>query len=603
MQPGVSRPVVQALPGRDGMALNAALARLASDPRNTDALIEAGNAALVMGDVDAATGFYRRADQVSPGNPRVKAGLAGAMVRSGDPFGALPLFEEAERAGALDSSLAGDRGLAYDLVGDNATAQRYYRQSLARMPSGEVVRRLALSLAISGDKNGADQIISPLLSQRDLAAWRTRAFALAILGQTEEAVSVASRILPADLASGMAPYLRYMPRLTKAQQAAAASFGLFPRASEIGRDDPRVAQYAPPPRRTSVAAGGAVALQGEPLGRKSRRDRDRDRRSAGRQQQDAAELASVAPAPSLGGGKRTTQVARAAPPEPQPARRVAAAPSAIAQPATAPFGALAAAEAPVPTRSRPDPAATPAQPRAPAPASTLALVLPPVPAPAQRPAAPAVTPGFTLTPAGPVGPPASASAIASPPPLKLVLPTPAPPTPAPAAPPPSVPATAAPEPVTASPPAAVPAASVPRSLAAAFAEFERPTIDITPANGAVDLRRIKPARPEPRKPAEPPKPSHPSRIWVQVATGRDKAALAGDWRRMVREASDALRGKAAAITGWGQTNRLLTGPFPSEAAANSFITQLRRADVNGAFVWTSPAGQVVDALSGAAPRR
>lgn len=94
------------------------------------------------------------------------------------------------------------------------------------------------------------------------------------------------------------------------------------------------------------------------------------------------------------------------------------------------------------------------------------------------------------------------------------------------------------------------------------------------------------------------RPSHPSRIWVQVATGRDKAALGHDWRRMVREAAEVFRGKQGSISAWGQTNRLLTGPFPSEAAANAFIAQLRRADVNGAFVWTSPAGQVVDSLGG-----
>ena len=137
----------------------------------------------------------------------------------------------------------------------------------------------------------------------------------------------------------------------------------------------------------------------------------------------------------------------------------------------------------------------------------------------------------------------------------------------------------------------------PRSLADAFADFARPSIDVTPAAGAVDLRRIKPARPEPKKPPEPPKPSHPSRIWVQVATGRDKAALGYDWRRMARENAEVFRGKAAMISGWGQTNRLLTGPFQSEAAANAFIGQLRRTDVDGAFIWTSPAGQVVDALT------
>jgi Flp pilus assembly protein TadD len=298
--PSVSQPVVQPLPRRDGMDLNAALGRLARDPRDIDALVDAGNAALMMGDIEAATGFFRRADQVSPNNPRVKSGLAGAMVHNGDPFSALALFEEAEKSGAMDSGLAADRGLAYDLVGDNASAQRYYRQSLARAPSDEAVRRLALSLAISGDRQGAEQTISPLLHQRNLSAWRTRAFSLAILGQTEEAVKVADTILPSELAASIAPYLRYMPRLTPAQQAAAANFGTFPRASEIGRDDPRVAQYAP--RRADVTlADAALVPQGQPLGRNAR-SRDRNRASRAQASEGQANARRVAP------------------PEPQPSR-------------------------------------------------------------------------------------------------------------------------------------------------------------------------------------------------------------------------------------------------------------------------------------------
>ena len=95
----------------------------------------------------------------------------------------------------------------------------------------------------------------------------------------------------------------------------------------------------------------------------------------------------------------------------------------------------------------------------------------------------------------------------------------------------------------------------------------------------------------------PAAPVHPSRIWVQLATGRDKAALGYDYRRISREAETAFKNKRAFVSNWGQTNRLLTGPFDSEAAANAFLGQLRRANVSGAFVWTSPTGQVVDALA------
>lgn len=88
-----------------------------------------------------------------------------------------------------------------------------------------------------------------------------------------------------------------------------------------------------------------------------------------------------------------------------------------------------------------------------------------------------------------------------------------------------------------------------------------------------------------------------------MATGRDKAALGFDWRRMMREDATVMRGKQAFISEWGRNNRLLTGPFQSEAAAGAFIAQLRRADIDGAFVWLSPAGQVVDPLAGEPAKR
>ncbi|MCC6827464.1 MAG: tetratricopeptide repeat protein [Novosphingobium sp.] len=613
----VSQPVVQRIPGSGGVTLNAALARLGRNPRDVEALIDAGNAALAMGDVDAATGFYRRADQVAPGNPRVKAGLAGAMVRNGDPFGAIPLFDEAERAGALDSVLAADRGLAYDLVGDNASAQRYYRQALASGSNDDASLRLALSQAISGDRKGADATLAPMLQRQDKAAWRTRAFALAILGQPDEAVSIARTVLPGTLADGIAPYLRYMPRLTRAQQAAAANFGAFPLPSEIGRDDPRVAQFAPAgTRRPALAsADSGLVPKGEPLGRdgKPRTTRQSARAAreaaqaqaraeqarvaqlraeqarlaqAGVEQRKAAEARAaqagvipprLAQAPTAIARTAPAIAARTAPPDPMPTRQVAAAP--------VPTAPIAAA----PVTSPPAAAFTPPQQTAPAAPAPLRTPTAPAYAP---PATASVAPGFDL---GRM--PASSAPTSMSGPVTAQADTPAANALAAASSAPVPVATSAP--AVASPPRAAPP-EPPRpsrqSLAEAFSEFSRPS-DVTPAAGAVDLRRIRPARPKAEAPAKPPPPSHPSRIWVQVATGRDKGALGFDWRRLIRKVPEAFRGKKAFVSDWGQTNRLLTGPFESTTAANAFLAQLRRGDVDGSFLWTSPAGQVVDELS------
>jgi Flp pilus assembly protein TadD len=556
-----AEPVVQPLPGGASQVLNAALARLGRDPRDLGALIDAGNAALMMGDVDAATGFFARADQLSPNNMRVKAGLAGALVRSENPYDAIPLFAEAEKAGAVEPMLAADRGLAYDLVGDNATAQKFYRQAIAAGAGDETLRRLALSQAIAGDRAGMEATLSPLLQRQDKAAWRTRAFALGILGRPEEAVAIATQTMPEDLANGIAPYLRYMPRLTPAQQAAAANFGRFPRAAEIGHDDPRVALYAPPKRVVSAAA--ALVPAGEPLGRgKARRDK--------RRQDDAAAKQSpalVAAVPD----------ARAAPPEPMPGRQIGAAPALVV---------MVRPDRPAAPAPAPSPVAAPAPPpvRLAAAASPPAPVQTPAPAPA--PARPAPQPGFSLSPGAPtVTAPGFDLARLAPGTAQpaAVVPAPAVAAPVPAPRP-------APAPVR---PAAAQQPAKPLRVADAFADLALPAAPAAPAPGAVDIRKIAPARP---KPVEPPKPSHPSRIWVQVGVGRDKSALGFTWRGLVKDEPELMRSKSPAISDWGRTNRLLTGPFATEAAAGAFLAKLKKAGLD-AFVWTSPAGQVVDELT------
>ncbi len=533
----ISSPVVQQVPGEGSMKLNTALGRLGRDPRDVLALIDAGKAALEMGDIDAAVGFYQRADTLSPGNPKVKAGLAGAYVRNGDPFTAIPLFAEAEAAGLIEPMLLSERGLAYDLVGDNETAQAYYREALSAGPNDEASRRLALSQAIYGDRRAMESTLAPLLQRQDKAAWRIRAFSFAILGLADEAESIARATMPTDLAAAITPYLRYMPRLTPAQQAAAASAGRFPRAAEIGLDDPRVAVYSKP-RRALASADRALVPAGQPLGRdgKSRNAR----------------------------GKPATPLA-AAPPVPVPTREVTKAPVLLAV-------------------NLPKPAVT----LAPPPVVVAPLAAPPV----VIPAATAPSPGFAVLDPVPPKPIEPKPAIGN---FDLAQASP-PPTPAPT-------------------PARTPR---PRNLSDVFADLGAPSREAVPVSGAVDIRRIAPTRsaadlakdlPNCKpgvtgkaaancKVVAPPPPSHPSRIWVQLATGRDKQALGFDWRKLNREEAEALRSRKGFISGWGQTNRLLTGPFESEAAANSYVTQLRRAGVSGSFVWTSPAGQVVDALTG-----
>jgi Flp pilus assembly protein TadD len=248
--------------------LQNALQRLALNPGDIDALIDGGNAALLLGDPQAAIGFFARADEMAPGNGRVKAGLGSGLLLNENPYEALRLFDEAKKLGVPETVFAADRGLAYDLVGNSDAAQADYELALRRGSDDETIRRYALSLAIAGDRTGAEAQLDPLLRKRDAAAWRTRAFVLAVSGDPQGAIAIADATMPKRMAASIEPFFRFMGRLTPAQQAAAAHFGQFPQSAAIGKDDPRNRQYASAgvPRARAGRADSGLIPAGDPLG-------------------------------------------------------------------------------------------------------------------------------------------------------------------------------------------------------------------------------------------------------------------------------------------------------------------------------------------------
>lgn len=550
-----SRAVVQPLPSPAVGELNSALRRISRNARDVEALADAGFASLRLDDVEAAVGFFVRAQEVQPANSRVKLGLASAYLRSERPVEALDLYREAEQAGASSQAMAADRGLAYDLVGDNAAAQQEYARALTGANADEVRRRLALSQAIQGNREGFERTLYPLLEKQDFAAYRTRAFALAILGEEKEAIAITEAVMPADLAARIAPYLNFMRRLTPAQQAAAANLGNFPRAAQIGRDDPRIAAY----RGASAGvrtADASLAPSGPPLGAQAQPTQPRADSSAQRRRPGRGSTRVEQPATAVATAPARAEPVPVTPPEP-------------------PRSTVIARSEPVPEVQVPAPQVTPppkAEQVATA-ASGAAETSPPA-----NPAA-AVQPGFDLarvessqaaatTVAAPQTVPADPVAEPSPPAPLLPAPEPAPP---------------------------------PARVADAFADLATPAAPaVARAPNAVDITRIKPPRevekkPEPPAARPPAPPPHPSRHWVQLATGRDKSALRFDWRRFAGKAPELLGKLEPHVTPWGQANRLLAGPYDSPKAANAALAALKKAGLDG-FVFTSDAGQAVEKL-------
>jgi Flp pilus assembly protein TadD len=533
--PSTSVPVVQPITPSPTRMLNAALARLARDPRDISALLDAGGAALDLGDTDAAIGFLTRAEQVAPGTAGVRARMGIAMLRSNQPFEAIRWFDLAEQAGFNRAEMAPDRGLAYDLIGDNAAAQREYQLALSAGRNDETSRRYALSLVIAGDRRGAELIIQPMLERQDRGAWRVRTFIMAIAGQSEEAEGIARATMPADLAAAISPYLRYMPRLTPAQQAAAANLGRFPRAADIGRDDPQVVQYAlAHPRAPRVDA--ALVPQGEALGARGRDDRSK-RRRPGKEDRRETVLAAATPAPApapalippppltpaapavtapwgLQPGTRTATAAQ--PPQSwsqsltAPAQTAPARPAVLSKLDVPPGTPLAPPPAPRPVVSTPIPAPTPTP--TPTPTQTLALAPAPTPAPAitppaaapqvAKPATPTPAPApvqvATAAPAGTSSVPPQAPSLA---PSSTTSPTPGPQfallesPPAASAPAAVPPASTTPAPLPQpTPPPPPAAATAPADFRTMFDGFKPPEQEAAAKTEAVDLARIEALR-------------------------------------------------------------------------------------------------------------
>jgi len=273
--------IVQPLtPIADELARNMRV--LAANPRDVDALLSAGKAALRLGDANAAFTLFARAEDVAPRSGGAKAGMASALLMLERPEDALRLFRDATALGAPEADYARDRGLAYDLTGEPLKAQRDYALALRAGPDDETTRRYALSLGITGNRAEALTMIDPLLRKRDIGAWRVRAFVLAMNGDADGARSIARAVMPAAAATAMSPFFGRLAALDPQQKALAVHLGQLPangaRYAAIEKGDNWSRDSAGRPQ-----GDAALASAGEPAPRPDDVEPTRSRRTVSRE--------------------------------------------------------------------------------------------------------------------------------------------------------------------------------------------------------------------------------------------------------------------------------------------------------------------------------
>lgn len=600
--------------------LRSAMRRIAQYSDDADALADAGNASLTLGDANAALNFFTRANALRPNNGRIVSGLATATVRTENPFEALRLFDDAVRLGISERSIAVDRALAFDLLGNFARAQQDYRLARTASTSDDLVIRQAISLSLAGDKSAADGMLIPLLKKNNARAWRARAFMLAARGEFRESTKVTQGFMDANSAQRMERYLRLMPELTGAQQAAAIHLGHFAAIHNVGRDSEQVRRLASTiPAVEPIKNESRLIPSGDPLGPKATKGRpSKDEKNPSRRDRKAKDdqAMKVATAnipdsirlPKTDKSRMVTETARAKVEEAQVAKTMTVTKSAeLPQPESArPLVKVAKppnnpVKLPV-TRSlsaaSPDAARTPgsgdnvpsvAQSQ---PAKNGATVVVPVSGTGVRPLATTVTTAPVMAISGSVqGPTPGGQPIAGTTPS---LPSRA------EAPPVTGVATVKPE----VPPATMKATF---DLAAIVGSIEIPDSEQKPSAVPVNLKKLKPASPklaaadpikggklDPKAAAKVAIPTNPARFWVQIATG-EASALGYDYRKWIKKSPDLFKGHDGWTSAWGKTSRLLVGPFVDLKAAKKWEFDFRKAGGNG-FGWKSENGVVVTAL-------
>ena len=599
----VVAPMTSEPPG--AVELRSAMRRISMSPSDADALADAGNASLALGDANAALNFFTRANALRPGNSRIVAGLATATVRTENPFEALKLFDDAVRLGASERSIAADRALAFDLLGNFGRAQQDYKLARTASTSDDLIIRQAVSLSLAGQKEASDAMLVPLLQRNSASAWRARAFMLAARGDLRESTKVAQGFMDSASAQRFERFFQLMPRLTVAQQAAAIHLGHFPSSQYIGRDSEQVRRVAANTPQTGIPASESRLIpSGDPLGPKTAKVRDtkiaqqslskRDRKAQERAevQAAAANIPEALKLPKTDTARLGTALARNTVQDAQSARITSVNANALPVPETArplvtvalPKPASTLTPTPFPAQSSSGPTVAQVAAKVSVPTAPLPLpqaVTTSAPRDVQNPALAMMGPSDTQKVAV-----INSGTVDSSPVPSAAVPTPAPtPTPAP-----------------------VRVASASFDLGAIVGSIDIPESEQRPSLVPVDLKKLKPTLPKaalavPIKPAKiDPKiaakakaeKDNPARYWVQIAAG-NADALGFDFRKFGKKYPELLKGRNPFTTEWGKTDRLLIGPFADVKAAKKWEVDYKKAG-GDSFMWKSEIGIPVTPL-------
>ncbi len=202
--------------GEAGTALAIAKGVLSSQPGNVAALVQAGDAEMVLGDRLAAEASYRQALARSPRDVRARLGQGKMQLR--DNLQAAETTFRAVLADApQDALVLNDLGYVLDLQERHTEAQGYYQQAIALDP-GRISPRVnyALSLALSGQAARAEMLMRDIASSSSVTP-RVRAdlaLAQVMAGHDQEALgTLGGDLTPAETQAAITGMAQLRPAL------------------------------------------------------------------------------------------------------------------------------------------------------------------------------------------------------------------------------------------------------------------------------------------------------------------------------------------------------------------------------------------------------
>jgi hypothetical protein len=153
-----------------------------------------------LGDYDDAIPIYQGLLAKDPNSTRATIGM-GRIKLTKDPAAAAALFEQVLRRDPKNLTALNNLGIARDLMGRHAEAQKVYHEALAINPDLDSAKvNLALSMAMSGQGPAAVQLLKAKATEpgAPLKVRHDYAVVLAMAGNRPEAERVLSENLSPD---------------------------------------------------------------------------------------------------------------------------------------------------------------------------------------------------------------------------------------------------------------------------------------------------------------------------------------------------------------------------------------------------------------------